>query len=103
MDAANYGCKKSNGGVEQKMVNATHSRTQNGVVGGRTDRSMGIHGMSKIAQLYGKCRKLKQFTCRTCVGGGCNVNASHQRVKLACNPGVLARLLIPGFSSNHEF
>jgi len=70
MDAANYGCKKSNGGVEQKMVNATHSRTQNGVVGGRTDRSMGIHGMSKIAQLYGKCRKLKQFTCRTCVGGG---------------------------------
>lgn len=30
--------------------------------------SMSIHGMSKIAQLYGKCRKLKQFTCCTCVG-----------------------------------
>lgn len=103
MDAANYGCKKSNGGVEQKMVNATHSRTQNGVVGGRTTGPW----------VSMACRKLRSFTANAAnwnnlhvvhvLAGGCNVNASHQRVKLACNPGVLARLLIPGFSSNHEF
>jgi len=93
MDVANYGWKAQKKEIKGRGQNGqshplTHTKWGCCLDG---QVSMGIHGMSKIAQLYGKCRKLKQFTCRTCVGcaeaGECEEANAIKGLNLRVTPG----------------